>query len=87
MHGSPEQTRERRGFFSKMQFGFQAVSRPPSLYSRQSIVCLRKEVKPSAALSMFAKHFTRFGLTVCFIPQNWVSTVECGQQLKTCTRM
>ena len=42
------------------------VSRPPTLYSRQSIICLNEEVKSSAAFLMFAKHLTLFGLTVCF---------------------
>ena len=65
------------------------VSRPPSLYSRQSIICLNEEVKSSAAFLMFAKHLTRFELTVCFLSylRNWVSMVEYGLQLKTCTRM
>ena len=44
-----------------------AVSRPPSLYSIQSIICLNEEVKSSAAFSMFTKHLTRLRLTVCFI--------------------
>ena len=66
--------------FNKMS----AVSRPSSLYSRQSIICLNVEVKSSAAFSMFAKHLTRFVLTVCFISylQNWVSVAECGLQLR-----
>ena len=49
-----------------------AVSRPPSLYSRQSIICLNEKVKSSAAFSLFTKHLTRFGLTVCFI--SWLSS-------------
>ena len=87
-----EKYAERRGFFRICNLVFRKVSdvsRPPSLYSRQSIICLNEEVKSSAAFLMFAKHLTRFGLTGCFSSylRNWVSTVECGLQLKTCTRM
>ena len=88
-----EKYAERRGFFSNMQFGFQegvgCIEASFIILSRQSIICLNEEVKSSAAFLMFAQHLTLFGLTVCFLSylRNWVSTVECGLQLKTCTRM
>ena len=77
-----EKYAERRGFFSNMQFGFQ-----------EGVGCIEASFiileTINHILERGSKILTRFGLTVYFLSylRNWVSTVECGLQLKTCTRM
>ena len=82
-----EKYAERRGFFLKMQFGFQegVGCIEASFIILETINhMLERGSKSSAAFSMFAKHLTQFGLTVCFISylQNWVSTVPMWLAIK-----
>ena len=77
-----EKYAERRGFFSKMKFGFQegVGCIEASFITLETINHMLE--RGSKIFSISAKHLTWFGLTVCFVSylQNWVSTVECGLQ-------
>ena len=87
-----EKYTERRGFSSKMQFGFwEGVGGIEATFIILETINHMLE-RGSKIFSCFLDVHKTFDTVwidslLCKLLQNWASTVECGLQLKTCTRI